>query len=136
MLAEQQKRKDNFDESNSVGVVLADGQTWHLPKPWLEIRPVFHKGKAGAAYPAFSYSAALDALVGAVADADRFVDQVSAVATLAADLLLWHYDLTDVDLDQLLAYRRHDPASIEWTERVVAIATGHSGPKVLSAGGD
>jgi hypothetical protein len=30
---EAAKRKPNFDERNSALVILADGQTWYIPKP-------------------------------------------------------------------------------------------------------
>ena len=40
----------SFDEANSAPVVLADGQTWYVPKPWLEVRPVFRGGKPSTAY--------------------------------------------------------------------------------------
>ena len=136
MLDEPAKRRSNFDERNSEPVRLADGQLWHVPKPWLEIRPQFKGGKAATACPVYSYGPTIEALLEAISGAELFVQQIALYATLGAELLLWHYDLSDADLDQLLAYRRHDPASIEWSERIIAIATGRSGPKVLSAGGD
>jgi hypothetical protein len=136
MLDEAAKRKPNWSERNSAPVVLADGQSWWVPKPWLEIRPVFRDGKADGAYPAYGYSADLNRMIERVAESELFVDQVAAVATLAAHLLQSQYDLSDQDLDQLLAYRRNDPESVEWTRLVIEIATGRSGPKVSSAGGD
>jgi hypothetical protein len=136
MLNEAEKRKPNFSERNSAAVVLADGQEWWIPKPWLEIRPVFRGGKADGAYPAYGYGPDLNRMIERVAEAELFTDQVAAVATLAASLLCWQYDLSDPDLDQLLAYRRNDPDSVEWTRLVIEIATGRSGPKVSSAGGD
>ena len=136
MLDETAKRKPNFDAANSVPVVLADGQAWAVPKPWLEIRPVFRDGRAASAWPAYSYGPDLDRLVERVAEAELFTNQVAAVATLAAELLRHQYELSDPDLDQLLAYRRDDPVSIEWTGQVIEIATGRSGPKAGCAGGD
>jgi len=135
MLDETSKRKPNFSEPDSVRVVLADGQPWAVPKPWLEVRPVFHRSVAVSSWPAYTYSPELDRLIERVAEADGFYAEVAAVATLAAELLCWHYDLADADLDQLLAYRSGDPASLEWTGQVIEIATGRSGPKAGSAGG-
>jgi hypothetical protein len=136
MIDEKSRRKPNFDERNAAPVVFADGQTWYLPKPWLEIRPVFRDGRAAAAYPVPTCGTELDALIEAVAGADDRLAQVAAVATLAAELMSWHYDLSDADLDQLLAFRLANEASMNWIREVFAIATGQSGPKVYSAGGD
>jgi hypothetical protein len=136
MIDEKAKRKDNFDLADSAPVVLADGQTWHVPKPWLEVRPVFRGGKPISAYRVLTYGAELDDLVEALADLDELDDQVIAVASLAAYMLRWHYDLADAELDQLLAFRCSDPASLDWMREVFAIATGRSGPKASSAGGD
>jgi len=135
VLNETAKRKANFDEANSVRVVLADGQAWAVPKPWLEIRPVFRGGEVVSNYPVFTYGPGLEALLDAIARADGLSEQIAGVATLAACLLQWHYELSDLDLDQLLAFRRGDPASAHWTERVIETATGRSGPKVGRAGG-
>ena len=135
MLDEQAKRKDNFDERNSASVVLADGQTWHLPKPWLEIRPMFRRGRAVSSYPVLTYGAELDALVEAISECEDRTGQLVGLCTLAAYLLQWHYELADGDLDGLLAFRAADPASAKWTETVIEVATGQSGPKVSRAGG-
>jgi hypothetical protein len=99
------------------------------PKPWLEIRPVFRGGRAVTAYPVLTCGAELDALVEAMSDADDIWEQVTAVASLAAYLLRWHYDLDDQELDQLLAFRRADERSLDWMQELFAIATGRSGPK-------
>ena len=136
MIDEQSKRKSNFDDRNAVPVVLADGQAWQVPKPWLEIRPVFRNGKAVTAYPVLTYGDELHQLVEAMAEVEDIWAQVVAIASLAAHLLRWHYDLEDSELDQLLAFRRADERSIEWMKEISAIATGHSGPKVYCAGGD
>ena len=136
MIDEKSKRKPNFDERNSAPVVFADGQRWFVPKPWLEIRPVFRNGKAVTAYPVLTHGAELDELVEAMADADDLNGQVVAIASLAAYLLCWHYDLSDAELDQLLAFRASDARSTDWLRDVFKIATGRSGPKVYCAGGD
>jgi hypothetical protein len=130
MLDEVLKRKGNFDARNSAPVVLADGQAWHVPKPWLEIRPVFRGGKAPAAYRVLTCGPELDALVEAMAECEDLDSQIMAAASLTASLLLWHYDLSDQELDQLLAFRRGDEQSLNWIRESIAIATGRSGPKV------
>ncbi len=135
MIDEKSKRKPNFDERNAAPVVFADGQSWFVPKPWLEIRPVFRKGRAVTAYPVLTHGAELDSLVEAMAECDDLDAQVVAAASLAACLLTWHYDLTDAELDQLLAFRASDATSLEWMKQSFAIATGRSGPKACCAGG-
>jgi hypothetical protein len=136
MLDEQSKRKPNFDERNAAPVVLADGQTWWIPKPWLEVRPVFRGGRAVTAYPVLTCGPELDGLVEAMAECEDLDSQVTAVASLAAYLLCWHYELTDAELDGLLAFRCTGDDSVNWMREVAAIATGRSGPKVYRAGGD
>jgi predicted O-methyltransferase YrrM len=135
MLDEKALRNDKFDEVNSVRLVLADGQAWAIPKPWLVVRPVFREGKVVTAYNVLTYGQAVDELIEAVADTDSVVGHISAVASLAAYFLQWHYSLTDRDLDGLLAYRSGDAESMEWLKRVMEIATGSDGPKVSSVGG-
>jgi hypothetical protein len=136
MLDELSKRKPNFDERNSAPVILADDQAWFVPKPWLEIRPVFRGGRAVSAYPVLTCGAELDGLVEAMSECENLSGQVMAIASLAASLLSWHYDLTDAELDGLLAFRRADEQSLNWLREVCDIATGRSGPKVWCAGGD
>jgi len=134
MLDEVEKRKPNWSDRDSVAVAFADGQEWRVPKPWLEIRPRFENGVARTTYPVYTCGVRLDALLDAIADADAGFDRLAATATLAAELLSFHYDLADDDLDQLLAFRQGVPDSAAWIERVIGIATGQSGPKVSSVG--
>jgi hypothetical protein len=130
MIDEKSKRKPNFDERNSAPVVLADGQVWHVPKPWLEIRPVFRSGRAVTAYPVLTSGSQLDELLDAIGGCEDLYAQIAAVATLGAHLLQWHYDLDDRELDQILAFRVADERSLDWLKQIVAVATGRSGPKV------
>ena len=134
MLDETAKRKPNFDAANSVPVRLADGQDWQVPKPWLEVRPVFRGGRAERAYPVPTCGPELDALIDAVSESDEPAVWFSAIATLAARLLGYQYDLSDDDLDQLLRFRVSDPDSGQWLRDVMRIATGDTGPKAYRAG--
>jgi hypothetical protein len=137
MIDEIAKRKENFSERDAAAVVLADGQSWYVPKPWLEIRPVFRNGHAAYSYSVLTCGPRLDALVEAIGGIDNDDEiLIAGVATLAAYLLKWHYDLDDRELDHLLAFRVGDPDSLAWVRQVVAIATGGSGPKVSCAGDD
>ena len=40
-----------------------------------------------------------------------------------------NYELTDSELDQLLAFRCADPSSLQWMRDVFSVATGRTGPK-------
>jgi hypothetical protein len=131
VIDERSRRKDNFDEHNSVPLVLADGQAWYFPKPWLEIRPMFRGGKPTTAYRMFASTPEIDALIDLVADVATIEEEVVAVATIAALMLQHQYELDDGDLDQLLAYRVGDEASKAWFGQVMHVATGLSGPKVV-----
>ncbi len=135
MIDERAKRKENFDERNSVAVAFADEQTFFVPKPWLEVRPSFSDGKVTANYNVLTYGPAIDVLLDAIAECEYLAEQMVAVASLAAYLLQWHYELDDDDLDSLLCYRVADDASRAWLDRVMEVATGRSGPKVRRAGG-
>ena len=135
MLNEVEKRKPNFDGRNSVPVRFADGQEWAVPKPWLEIRPVFEDGRAIGNYPVLTYGPDFDELLEAMADCDDLRTELIAVASLSSRLLRWHYELTSADLEQLLRFRTPDESSDAWARAVIEIATGRSGPKVASAGG-
>ena len=129
MIDERAKRKDNFDGRNSAPVVFGDGQTWFVPKPWLEVRPTFRKGKAVASYAVPTYGPEIDALIDAIGECERLDDQVTAGASLAAYLLGFQYELTDADLDQILVFRLALEEPMAWVREVIAIATGRSGPK-------
>lgn len=51
MIDEAAKRRETFDLAASAPVVLSDGQTWYLPRPFLELRPTFAGGKVAGTYP-------------------------------------------------------------------------------------
>ena len=135
-LNELERRKPTFDEANSVGVTLGDGQKWFVPKPWLEIRPTFSGGRATGNYPVNTYGHELDALVDVIAEAKDSLERLSGIASVAAYLLTQQYELEDGDLDKLLCFRLDDQSSTNWAHQVINVATGHSGPKRLRAGGD
>jgi hypothetical protein len=135
-LNELERRKPTFDEANSVGVTLGDGQKWFVPKPWLEIRPTFRGGRATGNYPVNTYGHEIDALVDVIAGAEDSLERLSGIASLAAYLLTQQYELEDADLDKLLCFRLNDESSTDWTGQVIKVATGRSGPKRLRAGGD
>jgi hypothetical protein len=136
VLDEKSHRKVSFDQRNSVPVVLADGQTWHLPKPWLEVHPVFRDGKADSSYSVLTYGPELDGLVKTIGECDDNAALLIGAASLGAYLLSQNYHLSDADLDQLFVFRIGDTLSRDWAMAVMQVATGQSGPKVSSGGVD
>ena len=92
-----------IDESRSVNRTSTNAtrrrsfsptaRAWHMPKPWLEIRPVFRGGKAVTAYPVLTCGRSWTALSKQWAMPTTSGGQITAVASLAAYLLRWHYDL-------------------------------------------
>ncbi len=131
MLDEKSLRRSTFDANNSAPIELADGQTWLLPKPWLEVRPTFRGGRAVDSVPTLTCGPEFDALKDAVheAEGDGIIE---TAATLAAHMLLLNYDLADEQLATLLRFR--DGAV--WLREMMRIANGATGPKASSAGSD
>ncbi len=134
MLDEKARRKESFDQRNSVPIILADGQEWYLPKPWLEVHPIFRDGKADSSYPVLTYGPELDALVKAMGECDDNSALLIGAASLGAHLLSQNYHLSDSDLDQLFVFRVGDTLSRDWAVAIMQVATGQSGPKVSSGG--
>lgn len=129
MLLESLKRREGFDAGRSHPVVLSDGQTWLLPKPWIAIHPVFRDGRPVDEWRCLTYGPELDALIERIKDSDDLVEQVTAGVALAALLLTRNYDLTDDELAEVLVYRAGDPASRAMLESVLDVVTGRTGPK-------
>ena len=129
------KRKDCFDEANSVWVDFANGNRLAVPKPWLQIRPLFRRGKPVNTCRVFTYSEEIDGLIEAIGDAANIGEFVSGVASLGAYLLGQQYDLADAELNNILAYNATEPSTLEWTQTLIDIARGRSGKKVARDGG-
>jgi len=127
MLNELEKRKPDFVEHDSVRVELADGGRWALPKPWLEVRPIFKDGVATRSRCLLAYGQPIDDLVGMIGGLDGFGEVACVVATLAGYLLRRNYELVDDELDELLAFMPDDVMSFAWISIVVDIATGRYG---------
>jgi hypothetical protein len=135
VLDERAKRRESFDERHSEPVTLADGQAWHLVKPWLEVHASFAGGKAQSAIPVLTYGPELEELVEAIGSCQDNAALLCGAASLGAYLLRWNYDLSDSDLDTLFAFRIGDPDSWDWAKAVMDVATGQSGPKRGAVGG-
>ena len=134
MIDEKSRRKECFDERNSVPIVLADGETWHFPKPWLEIHPTFREGKATSTCPILTYNNEIDCLIKKIQETDDNSTTLLYINSLGALLLSYNYSLSDTDLTSLFVFRLGDRSSQEWTIKIMEVATGLSGPKVSSDG--
>lgn len=129
MLDEASKRRENFDEANSVPIKLADSQEWMFPKPFLQIHASFQGGKAVSTWPVLTCGPELDAIIEIVSECKVNATLLCAAATLGAHMLLRQYSLDDRELDQLFAFRPSDPDSWDWVQSVINTATGLAGPK-------
>ena len=146
MVIEPSKRRETIDLENSEPIVMADGQTWWLPKPLLILTPVFENGKPVNHWNCFRYGTELDQVLEMIPAAQDNAQAVVITIGLAAKLLLHNYDLTDEELSQVLFYRIGDPDSDRILRDVIDVATGglfkHGGrgvlddPKPPSAGSD
>jgi hypothetical protein len=134
MIDEKSSRKPCFDEVNSVWVDFANDNRFAVPLPWLQVRPTFREGKPVDAYRVFTYSEAIDGLIDAIGEAETADHVICGIASLGAYLLGQQYDLTDAELDNILAYNSTEPSTMEWTRQLIAIARGRSGPKVVADG--
>jgi hypothetical protein len=113
MLVEADRRKEGFTEGNKV--VLADGQEWTFPKPRLRFIP--HRGVDGkiglGAEPTFDqeYRELFVALIGA--DKDSAFEVWSLRIQIACHLLLANYELSDVELADLMPVIFDDEQNME-----------------------
>lgn len=116
-----------------VPIVMADGQTWHLPRPLVEFSPEptpeggWSFGPRGVNFGA----AYLDKLE-AVHAAEGGVEEANAVLILAVDLIRRNYALADADIRPLLAFRPDDEANAEMWRLILEVAAG-TGPKTSPA---
>lgn len=125
-LLERFRRRADFDPDDglSTPVRLADGNEWSLPRPWLELVPVFRGGKAVDRARVLTCGDELDELVRAIAEGEPGVPQVLAVLTLGATLLLRNYDLDDAELARLFTFRPGEPESEAMLRSIIDVATG------------
>ena len=121
---EMSRRKPSFDEANSVGVVLADGQVWFVPRTRVVLWPKFQGGEVKSTYPVRSCGPRYDALIQAISEAKTTGELLSGAATLGAWLLLEQYDLSEQDLDALFCGDPGRPATWDWAKDIVAAACG------------
>ena len=131
LLSEPDCRRADF-QADSVPVVLADGQAWYLPRPYVECFGRFEGGKLVTVASETQFGPEFDRLTESLVGEDGSVRYADYFA-LAALLLTANYDLADADLPRLLRHRRDDAASIERMQAVIDVALGNA-PKAPAAG--
>jgi hypothetical protein len=131
-LVESERRLATFREG--VPIVLADGQTWHFPRPTIELFPTFDEEGRVADFdgrPSFGpdYDDKLDAFV----QAEKGAAELKALMVLAVDLLGRNYRLCPGDFVRLLRYRKGDEANRAMWQAIADTAQGN-GPKACPVG--
>lgn len=128
LLAEAALRRPTF-QADSVPVVMADGQPWYLPRPYVELCPRFENGRLATIGSETHLGDDFDALVVAAAPSEATGGVTyGAILDLGAFLLRWNYELSDEQLGRLLRYRRGDEVAEERFGQIHDVATGN-GPK-------
>lgn len=127
-------RRSEFDEVNSVPVVLADGQQWYFPKPWLQIHATFQNGRAVQTCPVLTYGSEIDDLIKAIGECQDNTALLMGAASLAGFMLTANYRLSDEALNELLAIRIGDRESWSWVKTIMDIATGQTGSRSFHGG--
>ena len=124
-LIEQYRRRDGFapDERTSTPVTLADGQVWHLGRPWLELVPIFRDGKPVDHARVLTCGDELDFLLELIARAKPGPAQILAVMAVGAFLLRRNYDLEDDELNRLFVFRGDDDSQA-MLRAIISTATG------------
>lgn len=135
MLDERDHRREGIDIDRSVPVRMGDGGEWLLPKPWVEVHPIFDGGRPVDRWLVFTYGPELDGLIRAIAEAEDGSMRILAAVGLGAHLLLRNYDLSDDQLAEVLVFRCHDPESESMVRAILDVATGRTGPKASRGGG-
>jgi hypothetical protein len=129
LIREIDKRRENFNLEYSAPVVMSDGQTWYLPKPWLAIHPVFENGKPVDHWTFYTYGPEIESLIELIEATDDSYAKILACVGVGAHLLKWNYDLSDDELSEVFIYAPGDGRSGEMLREIIDIATGRSGPK-------
>ena len=128
MLDEKSLRRPTFDEANSAPVVLADGQTWFLPKPFLRLRPRVQNGRVSG-YGPLTTADANGTGCGRRSRIPRKARRFRR-SRLSNYMILRSYDLNDDQLGDLFAWDTQQT----WASEFLTIANGRTGPKAGSGG--
>lgn len=109
MLDERALRRTEFTEG--VRIVLADGQGWTFPRPWLRLYPVRAQDGRLTVGGGLGFGATHDELIDRLVDCDPddTAGRIALQFEMAAVLLSRNYELSDRDLRELLVIDLGDP---------------------------
>lgn len=130
LLSEAEKRRPEFAEG--VPVALANGESWHFPRPMVRIRPRIEGGKVVDVAGSFTFGRDYDRQLEAFHAASDGNEQAVALFGMAAGLLARNYDLADDELADLFTFVVGDPAGDAMREDVMEVVIGIS-PKLRPA---
>lgn len=143
MLDEIALRRPEFDEAGSIGIVLADGQTWFFPRPAIELFPTGLSGKlASRTTLGPDFDRAIDALISIPAaddsDPQAAIESeaayLSAQFRLAALMLSRNYQLEDADWKEILRFSYQSDTYKDMWDDIFTVARGSApGPKPTAA---
>lgn len=140
---EASRRRPGFREG--VAIELADGRSWHFPRPILSYRLEFPaNGPAVVGLPRFGDGGARDfgadywSKYRALAEAETIEDRLPALGAVAADLLSRNYALDGDELAALLPFHvdvesDEGEANIAMWQAIAGVIEG-VGPKAGTAG--
>ena len=124
---EETRRRPEF--AGEVPVVLCDGQTWHLPKPRINLAPRRIGGKFEIRPEVRGwgdeYYQKLDALELAYQHDDT-TEILNAQMDLCCALILKNYDLADEELARVLWFDSGDEANTAMRDTLLRTAQGNA----------
>lgn len=127
---ESECRRPDANWDDTVPIVLADGQTWHFPKPYVDCVPKFTDGKA-----TLTFESEFKPFLTRMEESEDAMDALTARCELERHMLLKLYDLSDDELSLLLRWRSGSEADNERRQDILNTALG-AGPKPTPGGDD
>ena len=133
-LNEQGLRRAEFSEGRKI--VLADGQEWTFPKPWIRLFP--RRGDDGkvAMGGGLTFGSTYNELLDEYAetDDDDIFGKITVQFRMASLLLVQNYDLTDKHLESLLVLEPDNDDNNEmWRDELLPLLLGYA-PKPSADG--
>ena len=122
------RRKEDFRAD--VPVILADGQTWFLPRPRIRLRPKIVDGKATIAQEnsfGLEYMELVSEYYRTQADEGNWNEWIVASFDLAVSVLLRNYELSPEEIESLIYFdfsEPPDPLSREMFETFRDVSLG------------
>jgi len=125
---ESECRRPDANWEDTVPIVLADGQAWHFPKPFVDIVPTFTDGKAS-----MMFESELQPFFNRMDTAETGIEENAARLEMERYMLLKLYDLKDEELPHLLRWRVGSEVDEERRKAIMNVAWG-VGPKPTPGG--